>query len=61
MAIIQVIPLPDGVDQQSNWQVVENGRRISTHTKKSAAKRKAKSRAGPHDQVIVSGTSGRFL
>lgn len=61
MAIVQVTPLPDGVDQRSNWQVVKDGRRVSTHTKKSAAKRKARRIAGATDEVVISGTGGRFL
>lgn len=61
MAIIQVTPLPDGIDQRSNWQVLKNGRQVSTHTKKSAAKRKARSLAGSTDQVRISRTDGTFI
>lgn len=61
MALIQVAPLPDGVDQRYGWQVLVNGRRKSRHTKKSAATKKARSLKGPGDQLVISGTHGRFL
>jgi hypothetical protein len=53
MATYRVTPLPDGVSQRYGWQVKKNGRRISKHTKKSAAKREANRKAGPGDSVLV--------
>lgn len=61
MAVVQVTPLPDGVDQRYGWQVVVNGVRKSRHTTKKAATRKARSLKGPDDQLVISGTNGRFL
>lgn len=53
MATYRVLPLPDGTSQRYGWQVQKNGRRISKHHKKSGAKRKAESKAGPRDSVIL--------
>lgn len=53
MATYRVVPLPDGVSQRYGWQVKKDGRRISRHTKKSAAKREANRKAGPEDSVLV--------
>lgn len=58
MATYRVTPLPDGVDQRYGWQVQKNGRRISKHLKKSAAKRKARQKAGSGDSVVVHRTDG---
>lgn len=58
MATYRVTPLPDGVDQRYGWQVKRNGRRISKHIKKSAAKRNARSEAGPKDNVVLHRTDG---
>jgi len=58
MATYRVLPLPDGVDQRYGWQVQKNGRRISKHTKKSAAKRKARQKAGMGDSVVLHRTDG---
>lgn len=61
MATYRVIPLPDGVSQRYGWQVQKNGRRISKHEVKSAAKRKAKRKAGPGDSVVIHGLNGQVL
>lgn len=61
MATYRVLPLDDGVDQRSSWQVTKNGSRVSTHIKKSAAKREARRRAGPADEIIVHRTSGTII
>ena len=53
MATYRVTPLPDGTSQQYSWQVQKNGRRISKHRKKSAAKRKANQKAESNDSVLV--------
>jgi hypothetical protein len=58
MATYRVTPLSDGVSQRYGWQVQKNGRRISKHTKKSAAKRKANQKASPNDSVLVHRTDG---
>lgn len=59
MATVAVRPLPDGVSQRSNWQVVKSGRRKSTHTKKSAAKRKAKQLASAGDSLKIHRQNGQ--
>jgi len=61
MATVRVTPLPDGVDQRYGWQVQKNGRRVTKHAKKSAAKRKARSVAGPSDSVILHRTDGTVM
>lgn len=61
MATYRVTPLPDGVDQRSNWQVKKNGETVSRHTKKSAAKRVMDSKASPGDLKVVHGTNGEVL
>lgn len=61
MATYRVIPLPDGSSQRSNWQVQKNGRTISKHVKKSAAKRKARSKAGSNDSVVMHRTDGTVM
>lgn len=58
MATYRVTPLPDGVDQRGSWQVQKNGRRISTHIKKSAALRKARRKASSKDNVLQHRTDG---
>lgn len=58
MATYRVTPLPDTVDQRGSWQVLKNGSRISTHVKKSAAKRTAQRKAGPDDEVLLHRTDG---
>lgn len=59
MAVIKVMPLDDGTNQRSSWQVRKGRRRVSTHIKKSAAKRKAKQVANAGDTMEIRGTSGR--
>lgn len=61
MATYRVTPLPDDIDQRYGWQVKKNGRRISTHTKKSAAKRKAKRKAGSNDSVVLHRSNGTVM
>jgi hypothetical protein len=61
MATYRVLPLPDGVSQRYGWQVQKNGRRISKHTKKSAAKRTARSKKSRGDSLIVHGKNGQVL
>lgn len=58
MATYRVTPLSDGTDQRSNWQVKKNGSRVSTHVKKSAAKRTARRKAGDGDEVLLHRTDG---
>lgn len=58
MASYSVRPLPDGIDQRSSWQVTGPGGRISTHTKKSAAKTRARQAASDGDQLKIHGTDG---
>jgi len=61
MATYRVLPLPDGVSQRYGWQVQKSGRRISKHTKKSAAKRKARQEAGMNDNVILHRMDGSVM
>jgi hypothetical protein len=61
MATYRVIPLPDGVSQRYGWQVKKSGRRVSKHTKKSAAKRKARQKAGADDNVVVHRQNGQVM
>jgi len=61
MATYRVTPLPDGVNQRYGWQVKKNGRRVSKHTKKSAAKRTARSKAGMGDNVVIHRTDGTVI
>jgi len=61
MATYRVTPLPDTVDQRYGWQVKKNGRRISKHTKKSAAKRKAKAKGGRDDNIVIHRTDGTVM
>jgi hypothetical protein len=58
MATYRVTPLPDGVDQRGSWQVKKNGRRVSAHLKKRAAKREARRRADPDDSIVLHRTDG---
>jgi len=53
MAVYRVVPDADGDTQRYGWKVLKNGRRQSNHTKKSAAKRKAKRMAGVGDSAIL--------
>ena len=61
MATYRVLPLPDGVSQRYGWQVKKNGRRVSKHTKKSAAKRKARQMAKSNDSIVIHGMNGQVL
>lgn len=61
MATYRVTPLPDSVSQRYGWQVKKGNRRISTHTKKSAAKRKAKRKAGKSDSIVVHRKDGTVM
>jgi len=61
MATYRVTPLSDGVDQRYGWQVQKNGRRVSKHTKKSAAKRKARREANGSDSVVIHRTDGTVI
>lgn len=61
MATVRVLPLPDGTDQRSSWQVQKSGRRVSTHVKKTAALREAKRAADSGDSVYIHGTNGEVL
>jgi len=61
MATYRITPLPDGTDQRYGWQVQKNGRRVSKHTKKSAAKRKARQKAGPNDSVVTHRLDGTVM
>lgn len=58
MAVYRVTPLPDGVDNRYGWQVKKDGRRVSKHEKKSAAKRTARRKAGRSDSVVLHRTDG---
>jgi hypothetical protein len=61
MATYRVTPLPDSVDQNYGWQVKKGNRRISTHYKKSGAKRKAKREAGRNDSIVVHRKDGTVM
>lgn len=61
MVVYRVTPLPDDVTQRYGWQVKKNGRRVSTHYKKSGAKRKAKSLAGKSDDVVIHRMDGTVM
>lgn len=61
MATYRVTPLPDDIDQRYGWQVKKNGQRVSTHYKKSGAKRAAKREAGADDSVVVHRTDGTVM
>lgn len=58
MTTYSVAPLPDGVEQRGSWQVKAGGRRVSTHLKKSAAKRMARRKAGSGDELVIMRTDG---
>lgn len=54
MATYHVTPDADNDTQRYGWKVTKEGRgRQSNHTKKSAAKRKAKQLAGANDTVVI--------
>lgn len=59
MTVYRVLPLPDGVSQRYGWQVKKGGKRVSKHTKKSAAKRAANQKASKGDTVEIHGVNGR--
>jgi len=61
MATYRVLPLPDGTSQRYGWQVKKGRMRVSKHTKKSAAKRRAKSEAGKMDNVIIHRLDGTVM
>lgn len=61
MATYRVTPLPDGTSQRYGWQVKKNGNRISKHYKKSGAKRKARNKAGPNDEIILHRLDGTVM
>lgn len=61
MATIRVQPLPDGVSMRGNWQVKKSGGRVSTHVKKSAAKRRARQEASDGDTLYIHGVGGQVL
>lgn len=61
MARYDVTPLPDGTSQRYGWQVQKEGRRVSKHYKKSAAKREARRRAGPGDSVVLHRLDGTVM
>jgi len=61
MATYRVTPLPDGVSQRYGWQVQKNGRRISKHTKKTAAERTARSKSGPQDNLVIHRKDGTVM
>lgn len=58
MAEVHVSPLPDGVSQRYGWQVTRSGRRVSSHYKKSGAKRAAQSAARAGDTIVVHRLNG---
>lgn len=53
-----VLPADDGHDMRSNWMVHKAGNMESAHTKKSAAKRKARKLASPGDTLQIRRTDG---
>jgi len=61
MATYRVIPLSDGESQRYGWQVKKNGNQVSKHTKKSAAKRKARQVKKMNDSLIIHGLNGQVL
>lgn len=61
MATYRVVPLPDDVSMRGNWQVKKNGRRVSSHTKKSAAKRTARRKADDSDNVVLHRMDGTVM
>ena len=58
MATLRVLPIKDGVNQRSSWAVEKSGARVSTHVKKSAAKRTARQKASEGDTLVVHRTDG---
>jgi len=58
MATIKVLPLDDGVDMRSNWQVTKSGTRKETHTKKATAKSTARTTASKGDTIVIYRTDG---
>lgn len=58
MATIKVLPLPDTTSMRGSWQVKKSGRRVSSHRKKSAAKRKAKQKASSGDTLQIRRSNG---
>lgn len=50
---VKVLPLPDTTSQRGNWQVQVSGRRVSTHLKKSAARRRARRAASDGDSMVI--------
>jgi len=44
-----------------NWEVQSNGRVVSKHRKKSAAKRKARKLADSGDRLVIQGQDGAII
>lgn len=60
MAVYHVVPDKDHDAQRYGWKVTKvNVGRKSNHTKKSAAKRKAKRLASRGDSIILHKTNGQ--
>lgn len=54
MATYRVQPTSDANSQRYGWKVTKNGRQVgNAHTKKSAAKRKARRKRGQGDSVVL--------
>lgn len=58
MARVLVSPAADGTDIRSNWEVLKPGSKTTSHTKKSAAKRRAKRIASSGDTLEIRRTDG---
>jgi len=61
MATIRVTPLPDGESLRGSWQVQKNGRQVSIHRKKTAAKRAARSKADRMDSLVFHRKDGTVM
>jgi len=55
---LHVTPLPDSTDQRYGWQVTRNGRRLSSHYKKSGARRAADRKARSGEEIVIHRTDG---
>lgn len=59
--IVTVVSNPSAGQRRGDWEVRSNGNRVSTHRKKSTAKKKARKHARARDgQVRVQNQDGTF-
>lgn len=62
MAVYRVTPRDDDTDTRQSWKVHKDGvGMVSSHTKKSAAKRKARREAGEGDSIVLHRVDGTVM